>query len=160
MGNIVRLGIVGLLLYGLRAAGQTISAATGKVQWEMQPIRRSDIRLNFREGRLVAIIKVRLSIINKNPVSIYLQGYRAVISQEGNPLGSLATTTRIELPSNEPRTLEADFTIPGGNLVNRLQDLLEGKGSAISPIRIDGELELGNGLVLPIRQQLELFALT
>lgn len=150
---------------GLSAAsrlfGRVASNVSGNFDWTVEKIQRRDLGVTIREGRVVGLIKIRVRILNRNPFSVFLQGYRAVISREGTALASVATAgASIELPSNEPRTIVAEFTIPGQEFVNQLRLLLAGESDFLAPIDIQGEVTLSNGIMLPINQRIEFFALT
>lgn len=157
MGKLLQ--IVGGLALGYLLLSKVASGAAGSVTWAMLPLKWKDLRLDVVNGKLTAYIKSRLNIRNDNPVSLYLEGYRATISQEQQRLAALDTVTRIELPSGETRQLTAEFKIQADEFVHRLEQLLSG-GSALSPIDIDGKLRLNNGLELPISRRLEFFALS
>lgn len=162
MGNLLKaiaisLGIRFLANAGSRAAGNIAT----NIDWTYEKIQRKDLGITIREGRVVGLVKIKLRILNRNAVSIYLQGYQATIMQEGVRLGSVTSLDQnIELPSGEPRTISAEFEIAGQEFIERLQSLLEGNGDGLAPIQINGRVTLSNGFSFAIPQTLEFFALT
>lgn len=157
MGTLLKL--VGGLALGYLALSQVAGKASSSVSWALMPLKLSDLKIKILEGKLTAVIVSRLNIRNDNPVSLYLEGYRADLTQEGQRLAMIDTVTRIELPAGETRQLTAEFRVRGEEFVQRLEQLLTG-GQALAPIDIKGKIRLSNGLELPISRRLEFFALT
>lgn len=155
MGKLLKIIIVGA---ALKLASSRFNVAATDVANNFKYIvnkpSKKDIRITLRDGKLVGVIKLGVSIKNENPISVYLNAYRANLKRNDRLVGSINTTTKIELPSNETRTITAEFVLSGENIISELEAILEG-GSLLSPIIIDGQIELSTGLVLPISQKLE-----
>ncbi|MEM1215495.1 MAG: LEA type 2 family protein [Bacteroidota bacterium] len=161
MGKLLTNIAIGLAInFALRKGSQAVSDLASEIDWEVLPVSRKDLRLQLQNGKLVAIITARLRVQNNLPVSIYLDGYRAQITQEGQPLSTLATTQRIELPSKSPRTLQGQFVVVGEQFTSRLSAILDGQGSLTAPIQFNGQLTLSGNRTLPISKQLNFFSLS
>jgi len=161
MGKLLRIVAAGLVFSLFRSGvSQAAGNVAGNFDWALEKIQREDIKVRLVQGQLHGFVKIGVRIFNRNPVSVTLQGYRASISQQGQTLASVVTSNaQIELPANEVRTISAEFEISGKDFAERIEQLLNG-GELLAPIDIAGELTLGNGIVLPIDQSLEFFALT
>lgn len=161
MGNVLRNIAVGLFFnFAFSRLRQSVSSIASNIIWKVDDIGFNDLSLDIRQGKLVGLVGVNLNILNKNAVSVYVKGYRATIYQNGMLLGSLSTTTNIELPSNQPRQLAATFVVPGEDFVKRLEALLAKRGSVLDPIQIKGEVLLNDSIAFPISQQINFFTVS
>jgi hypothetical protein len=162
MGNVLRNIAIGLALnFAFRKFGEAAGGVADNIEWSIEKLRKQDLSVDLRQGKVVGLIKLKLRVRNKNSVSIFLRAYNATISQEGTLLGSVSTQDpNIELPAGEERVLSTEFVVMGEEFTDRLQEILAGRASLFSPIDINGIVRFNEGVQIRLAQQVEFFAIS
>lgn len=131
-----------------------------KFDYEMLPLRLRDVRFRVRDWKALVVLTVRMNVINKTPFNVTAQRMLLQLSQEGKPVGNVATTNPIELPADVKKVLSVDVEVDSIDFINKVKDIIQGAATWYAPIDIKGFLEFSNGDALPISAKLEFFTVS
>lgn len=156
MGQILKIA-GGLLILARLFGGQVTGAIMDKVQYNFGRIDRSSIKIKLQEGQLVGIMRMTILFKQSFGLNLAAQQLRLSLSQQGKYLGQVVVNEQITLPNAQTVEIPFNIIIPAGAFLNRISELLDGRGQIYAPIDINGSISLNNGVEVPIRSSVKFF---
>jgi hypothetical protein len=160
MGQILKLiGIVATA--GYLFGDQLSSAIHERYEYSFDGLRQGDIRFDFRQGRLVGLLNLRLLVKQMFGTNLTLTSVQLSFKQQGILLGVLNHTELVILPHAETVENPIALVIPAGPFWDRLEQIMQpgNLSSAIAPLEISGKLFLSNGIAIPISRSLNFLSI-
>ncbi|MEM6771195.1 MAG: hypothetical protein AAF597_11480 [Bacteroidota bacterium] len=160
MGQIFKLiGVVSVagLLFGERL----FNAIHDRYEYSLDRLRGGDIRFDFRRGKVVGLLDIRLFIKQLFGITLTLTGVELTFRQNNILLGVLDHVELVNLPHATTTEVPLTLVIPAGPFLERLRQITEpgNLSSAIAPLEISGRLYLSNGVSLPVRRSLNFLSI-
>lgn len=160
MGQIFKLiGVVSVA--GLLFGGQLLNAVHDRYEYSLDRMRGGDIRFDFRQGRVIGLLDIRLFIKQLFGITLTLTGVELTFRQNNVLLGVLDHVELVNLPHAQTTEVPLTLIIPAGPFLDRLEQITQpgNLSSAIAPLEISGRLHLSNGVALPVRRTLNFLSI-
>lgn len=155
MGQILKV-FGGLALLYLGFGSQVTGAIYDRIEYNFGKFRRSDIRIDLREGNVIG--KLRLTLMFKQSFGLNLSANRLQLNlrQQDQFLGEVTVNQPVTLPHATTVPIPLDVIVPASDFLDRLQSVLEGKGQWYAPIKVTGTLTLSNGQNVPVFGEIDM----
>jgi hypothetical protein len=142
----------GLALLNFLLGSRVSGAIFDRIEYDLAGIRRQDVRMDVRNGRVVALVNLRLFLKQMFGITLSVTGVDLAFTQQGNNLGIIRANRYITLPHARATEVPLLLMVPAGNFLDHLQTLLSGgAATALAPINIAGSIYLSNGVTVPVR---------
>lgn len=147
------------ILYRIFGA-QVTGAIYKRVHYDIGKIRKRDIGVTIRNGRLVGLLNLRLFVQQKFGISISLSGLDLEFTQSGNQLGHVKMNKVVVLPNDTTTTVPFQLEVPAGKFLDHIQRIIDGsQASVLAPVSAKGKAYLSNGVSIPISFTLNFLSL-
>jgi LEA14-like dessication related protein len=101
---------------------------------------------SFKDGRLFADIRLNMKIVNKNPVSLFFEGFEGELLVSGERIASIKTAGKATIQADSTSLLPIDVN---ADIVEAIDDVANIFSKGYQGVRVKGNL-IFQGLMIPV----------
>lgn len=118
-----------------------------KLTWNLEPVSLADIKI-FKGG-----YDMRVTVTNNTALPIYLEGLQGHVMRQGQMIGEVNSSGKIELPAGETKRFQSFVKLKEGAL-DQIQYMLDKGGLLREPINLNAYLKTSL-IDIPVRMVFE-----